>query len=307
MKTRPELTILVGLPGSGKSTWAREHKHSNYLHISSDAIRKDLYGDENIQGNSNTVFEHMHNRTKQALYNGMSVIYDATNVTRKNRKSIIDIGKQCKAKISCIVIWSPISVCIDRDSHRERSVGKDVINKFLYRWQTPNWDEGFELVKIEYGSFQDPSIFNAQDYGKELCKQLHIPHDNPHHTFNVYEHSMRVKKYVRNNVPEDIEKVVSDCLLLAAMFHDVGKPYTKTFKTHDDGTTYAHYYQHNNVGGYMILGLFANSDNNYTAVTTSWLVTNHMEPYFESNYYKNLKPCYKKWIDLIHAGDISAH
>lgn len=60
----------------------------------------------------------------------------------------------------------------------------------------------------------------------------------------------------------------------------------------------------------MILGLFANNEHsnvNYTAVTTSWLITNHMEPYFESNWYKNLKPCYKKWIDLIHAGDEAAH
>lgn len=100
--------------------------------------------------------------------------------------------------------------------------------------------KGFRLVKIEFSSFQVSSVFNARDYDKELYEQLHIPHDNPHHTFDVYEHSKKVKKYVRNNIPEDTPGVVSRCLLLAAMFHDVGKSYTKIFKTHDDGTTYAH-------------------------------------------------------------------
>ena len=69
--------MYIGLPGSGKSTIAAAQKGVTI--ISSDAIRNELYGDENILGKHNEVFELMLRRTREALLKGESVCYDATN------------------------------------------------------------------------------------------------------------------------------------------------------------------------------------------------------------------------------------
>ena len=75
------LYCLVGIPASGKSTFANEHINENTIWISSDNIRKEIYGAETHQDNNIEVFEMMYKRTKEALNSGVNVIYDATNIS----------------------------------------------------------------------------------------------------------------------------------------------------------------------------------------------------------------------------------
>ena len=68
---KPILYVMMGLPASGKSTFADEIATSqNATIISSDALRKEWYGDENIQGNPAKIFEEMRKRTVSVLENG---------------------------------------------------------------------------------------------------------------------------------------------------------------------------------------------------------------------------------------------
>lgn len=55
---RPKLIILCGIPGSGKTCYAERYIKANpdTIHLSSDAIRKELWGDEATQGDNNQVF-----------------------------------------------------------------------------------------------------------------------------------------------------------------------------------------------------------------------------------------------------------
>jgi len=87
MNKLPIFCMLVGLPGSGKTSFALSLK-DKYDIISSDSIRKELYGSERIQENNNKVFEIMRKRAIEALKSGKNVIYDATNMTRKFRKAL---------------------------------------------------------------------------------------------------------------------------------------------------------------------------------------------------------------------------
>ena len=43
------------------------------------------------------------------------------------------------------------------------------------------------------------------------------------------------------------------------------------------------------------------------AIVVSWLVSNHMEPFFNSKYYRTLQPELKKLIDELHEADVAAH
>ena len=74
----PTFTMLVGIPGSGKSSYARERVHNNgtAVWLSSDNYREKLYGDANCQDNPNLIFDQMHDDTISLLNRGIDVIYD---------------------------------------------------------------------------------------------------------------------------------------------------------------------------------------------------------------------------------------
>ena len=288
---RPKLILLVGIPGSGKTTYAKNYieHNSNTIHLSSDAIRKELYGDENIQGNPGDVFSLMQKRTIEALNNGFNVIYDATNVTRKDRASIISICPKI-TKIECHIIWAPIETCIERDSKRKRTVGKEVIDRMLKRFQAVYYDEGIDEIKIVR-----PEDFDDMQYVKINAENMKIPHDNPHHTLSVYDHCKEAFTKLDNDG-------VDFKIVYAAMIHDVGKPYVKSF-TDSKGNPCetAHYYQHHCVGAWISYGF------DRATPYIAWLVSTHMDPFMNTKYYNNLPPFLKKDIDLLHEADLNAH
>lgn len=87
---KPNFIMMVGLPCSGKSTYAKELSNDlEAIICSSDAIRKELSGDINLQDKNEEVFKVLHNRIKENLKEGKSVIYDATNINSKRRRSFL--------------------------------------------------------------------------------------------------------------------------------------------------------------------------------------------------------------------------
>ena len=84
-----EFIMLVGLPGSGKSTCAEKLKKEGYIIHSSDTIREELTGDVNSQENNLEVFDILHKKVKEDLKSGHSCVYDATNMSMKRRKAFL--------------------------------------------------------------------------------------------------------------------------------------------------------------------------------------------------------------------------
>ena len=283
-KIRPTFTMVVGIPGSGKSTFAEEHKNENTIHISSDAIREEIFGDAGCQDDNSRVFTMMHERTLEALKNGYNVIYDATNITRKSRASIL---KQIPTYVrkECMIVWAPVEYCISRDLRRGRHVGEDVIMSMLKRFEAPFYDEGFDDIDIYFSGICPHPI----EYHNKCVKALKIPHDNPHHTADIAEHC----KLCGDNLSNlDLPPVV----IAAGYLHDIGKPITKTFvNTKGETTDIAHYYGHQGAGAWISYGL---SD-----ITLAWLISTHMAPFLNQKYYTNLDPLYKNWIDALHECD----
>jgi predicted kinase len=105
--TTPIFVMVVGLPGSGKSTYI-EKFYSDYCVHSSDAIREELSGDVNNQDINKQVFDTLHKRVKADLAAGKNVVYDATNISWKRRKAFvqelnsISCYKECILKSSLI-------------------------------------------------------------------------------------------------------------------------------------------------------------------------------------------------------------
>lgn len=289
---RPRLILLVGVPGSGKTTYAKEYMGDNTVHLSSDTIRTELYGDESIQGNPYEVFSLMQTRAIEALKDGKDVLYDATNITRRDRSYIINICPKF-VKIEAHIIWAPIAECVKRDAERDRTVGKEVIDRMLKKFQAPFFDEGIdEIVVIK------PDIWDWYEdrYEQQCFEDMKISHDNPHHTLDILEHCWEAQRYLFTN------DVVDEDLLFAALRHDIGKPYVKAFvDSKGNSCDVAHYYQHQYLSAWMSYGL-----PNATPYI-AWLISTHMDPFLNTKYYRNLPPYLKRDIDILHKADLAAH
>ena len=296
---RPTLVILVGIPGSGKTTYAENYipdYPKEAVHLSSDSIRAELYGNESIQGNPAEVFSLMQKRAVEVLNNGYDVIYDATNITRKDRASIIGVCPNF-AKIECHIVWAPIETCIERDSKRDRTVGKEVIDRMLKRFQPPYYDEGIDKIEVIRPKSWS---WKGCSYAQQCFDKMEIPHDNPHHTLNIVDHCVHAQRYLLN---KDIDNDDYDKdLFVAALLHDIGKPYVKAFvDSKGNACEHAHYYQHHCVGSYMSYGF------NEITPYSAWLIGVHMDPFLNTKYYNKLPTYLKKKVDLLHEADLAAH
>lgn len=294
--TFPTLKVIVGVPGSGKTTYCRDYiEYSNNgrtVHISSDEIRKEILHDENDQTNNSKVFEVMQERTLDALEKGYDILYDATNITRKDRLSLLS---KCPSYVikEAVVCWAPIEMCIERDSSRDRTVGKDVIDRMLKRFQVPYFDEGFDRIYVErpVDWFEK---YEAEYIHHTLEKD--ISQDNPHHTLSLQQHMSAAREYLK-----DMQIVDTD-LRLAAAWHDLGKLYTKTFtNTKGETTDVAHYYGHQGYSAWIVYGFKACNNN------IAWLVSTHMDPYLNTKYWQRLPQFLKNKINLLHQADVAAH
>ena len=294
--TFPTLKVIVGVPGSGKTTYCNKyvesHAGEHVVHLSSDKLRKELLGDTNDQSQNGKIFQEMKTRALNYLDAGCTVLYDATNITRKDRQHILDACPRYVIK-EAVVCWAPVSMCIQRDSNRDRSVGKEVIDKMLKRFQVPYFDEGFDKIYVE----RPTKWFEKYetDYIHQTLER-DISQDNPHHTLSLQQHMHEAHKYLKDLGIVDMD------LRLAASWHDLGKLYTKTFtNTKGETTDIAHYYGHQGYSAWMCYG-FKVCNNNI-----AWLVSTHMDPYLNTKYWQRLPQFLKNKIDLLHQADVAAH
>lgn len=273
-----KLIVLVGLPASGKSTYAREHlQDENTIILSSDKLREELLGDKGYQDNNDLVFRTLYQRAKEYLLQDKNVVIDATNINIKARRSILSNFVKMDIKRIAIVFATPFERCLERDFLRERTVGKEVIKKFLYRFEIPMEYEGFDEIKfVEYESKQYIDFtLQSMDY---------FDQKNYHHKYTLGEHCKKCGDYVK-------ELTDNEKLIQSAYMHDIGKLHTQSFG--EDGV--AHYYSHHNVGAYD----FMCSDSEYALDREVLFYINfHMCPFFwkEEKTKEKYRKLFGDWL-----------
>ena len=98
----PEFIMLIGIPGSGKSTWiSQKNKNNKYIIVSPDEIRRDLVGDVSDQSQNSKVWQLTKDYVINALASGKNVILDSIMTSSKNRTDFIkDLPKSnLRAKV----------------------------------------------------------------------------------------------------------------------------------------------------------------------------------------------------------------
>ena len=146
------LILMVGLPGSGKSTWAEqyqtEHAAENAVICSSDAKREEIYGDASILGNTNKIMKAVEEDIVTVLQNGGTAIYDATNGTVAKRKLVLARFKRQFPDVHTVCVYCQASpqTCIERQANRARKVPADAIKQMAKYMTMPSKLEGWDEV-----------------------------------------------------------------------------------------------------------------------------------------------------------------
>ena len=298
---KPNFVMLIGPAGCGKSTFADSFWSTDtdkYEIVSSDKIREELYGDAAVQGNPREVFEIMHSRTIEHLKEGTHVIYDATNLTYKNRNSILDKVKSL-ACCAAMVVAAPLNTILEQNRSRERVVPEEVIMRQLCQFEMPTISEGFDMIRVIHNT--NAALPGAFD---EFLKMCQFDQHNSHHSMNLGDHCVAAYKVIKTD---------EEWLRQAALFHDYGKLYTQTFHTmKGEKTEDAHYYGHPNIGSYLCLSMEPLLED-IEMRRMAEVICYHMQPYFSKteksiNKWKNRLGEYM-WdcIMLLHEADKEAH
>ncbi|WP_299488719.1 ATP-binding protein [Acaryochloris sp. IP29b_bin.137] len=145
--------FLVGIPGSGKTTFAHQLREliPHSIVISPDQIREQLFGAEIIQGDWQEISQCISHQIGEAVQSKSSIIYDATNIRASWRRDFLEEYSTLRLKWLCWHLSTPIKVCIHRNQSRSRNVPIDVIIQYAkYLNETPPTEsEGFiRLVQV---------------------------------------------------------------------------------------------------------------------------------------------------------------
>ena len=217
--------------------------------ISSDEYRGRFCGDASDQSKNQEIFQLIYKDMKSKLSNGSNVIFDATNLSIKDRKQAVEIGKKYASAVIAYVMTTPFTICHKQNFDRERQVPEFVLEKQLHKFQIPFKEEGFDIIYLDkWFGLTFPNKGNL-----DVIQNMMIGFDqkNPHHKFELDEHCIYCCNKVTDLCLEQgvYNKDFIQSLGRAALIHDIGKVFSQSFG--EDGI--AHYYEHHNIGAYSLL------------------------------------------------------
>ncbi|MBP3707124.1 MAG: ATP-binding protein [Clostridia bacterium] len=159
---KQKLILLVGLPASGKSVYAKEYlrTHDNTVVVSTDRIHSDIK-ELGIQIKSaEDIFREIKHRVRKSLLFGKNVIVNATNLKIEYRESFIKMARKVNKDISieAHVIVADFDDCVERDAKREKSLGIDFLKKQMGTFQIPVMEEGYSAIEYYYTSSEDNNL-----------------------------------------------------------------------------------------------------------------------------------------------------
>lgn len=134
-----KIIMMKGIPGSGKSTWAKEYvlANPNTVRVNNDELAEMMFNNDFPEKARYKFVEQVREEIiLEALEQGFDVLIDNTNLPAKWRTRYSDLAVAHGYKFEVIDFTSmPLQVCIERNKKRERTIPEKVIvdmyNKFV--------------------------------------------------------------------------------------------------------------------------------------------------------------------------------
>lgn len=303
---KPIMTMLCGLPASGKSALAEElEKSIGAVTFSSDKLREEMFGDVNEQSKNDELFQELHKRIKDCLKSGKNATYDACNISSKRRRAFLQELNKIDCEKCCIVMATPYEQCLENNAARDRKVPVEVIDRMYRHWNTPAMFEKWDNIKVVYWEGSEKS----RDIDEWLQAHMNYDQHNPHHTLTLGEHCAAVGNQFKEG----------SLLRYVGYLHDVGKPRVMSFtNSKGEPTDSAHYYGHENAGAYDALFFdYGVGGAECSPLDVSLLINLHMRPYYweKDGGNEKLRNKYEKlWgngvfilVKMLHEADKAAH
>jgi predicted kinase len=144
------LWVTMGVPGSGKSTFARAHHAAR---VNPDTIRRILstWDDQEV---NDLVFNLVYGLIEQHLADGTDVIYDGTSLDAQTRADLIKIARKHDCATVLIVFDVDEGLVREQNVRRVNVVPEEVIDRFIDKFDhqlSLTSDEGWNYsIKVDY-------------------------------------------------------------------------------------------------------------------------------------------------------------
>lgn len=151
--------MLVGVPASGKSTWATENYHLYDKILSTDDIITSISGtygftyDQAFKDLIGFAEKAFFEQLEEACVRKLNFIIDRTNLTAKGRKRLLDRIKPYGYQVNAVVFPIPEQAEWERrlNSRKGKTIPNDVLESMKRNFQSIEDKEGFTEVILYEG------------------------------------------------------------------------------------------------------------------------------------------------------------
>lgn len=152
LSTKQFAVVMMGAPGSGKSTFAHNlMKQNDFTYVNYDSIRKQLYGDESIQGSWKEISKVVDELISTSKGN---IIVDGCHHSPQYRREICQKLKENSYNyIVGVFVNSSLGNCLKQNLSRSRQVPEEVIKRI---WEKLNEDKDELLTFFDKLTIYDP-------------------------------------------------------------------------------------------------------------------------------------------------------
>ncbi|AUT49853.1 AAA family ATPase [Achromobacter sp. AONIH1] len=137
-----KVTLMCGLPASGKDSWVREHRQGLPV-VSYDDAREALglkHGE-----NDGKAAHHATDMAKALLREARPFVWNATHLSRQMRSKALDLCYAYGAEVRIVYLEQPREELLRRNGKRDTTLSNKALLGMLHRWELPVPSEAHEV------------------------------------------------------------------------------------------------------------------------------------------------------------------
>lgn len=128
-----ELVLMMGYPGSGKTTYAKTKIPESYIKLHGDELKTDAKKKKAV---------------KTSLEQGCSVVMDATHPSKEKRQTFIEIARKMNVPVRLVHITTDFDRSKAQNEQRDKKVALIVLYVYRKKFEQPHIDEGYSCIVL---------------------------------------------------------------------------------------------------------------------------------------------------------------